>query len=136
MLSLTLPPEGPLREMVPQTMQRLLMGLQFGVARVHSVGLAMGLENEVLGPTYVQDVLEPTLQAFEAHLAHFAARGELRLCSLRVAAIALVSPLLIAFLHQGALGGSTCRPLEIDSFLHEHVARWLDSYANLQPTLN
>lgn len=128
MLSLMLPPEGAMRTVIPQSMQRLVMGIRFGVGRVHSVGLAHGLENSRLGPAYVQEVLEPTLQSFEAHLAHFAARGEMVPCALRVAALTLVSPVLLAMLHQGPLGGSGCRPLDIDSFVHEHVARWLSAY--------
>lgn len=128
LLMMTRPPDGPLRESVLSTMRFLAMGWPMGLDKCHAMGLAQGLDEPRLGPAYVNEVLEPTTQAFEARLAHFAARGELKDCSLRVAALALVAPVLVALLHQGALGGRACRPLDIDAFLVEHVERWADAY--------
>ncbi|MBL8677721.1 MAG: TetR/AcrR family transcriptional regulator [Myxococcales bacterium] len=128
LLMMTRPPDGPLRESVLGTMRFLAMGWPMGLDKCHAMGLAQGLEEPRLGPAYINEVLEPTTQAFEARLAHFAARGELKDCSLRVAALALVAPVLVALLHQGSLGGRACRPLDIDAFLVEHVERWADAY--------
>jgi AcrR family transcriptional regulator len=128
LLMMTQPPETPLRESVLATMRLLAFGWPLGLEKCHVVGLTQGLDDPRLGPAYVSRVLEPTTQAFESRLAHFAARGELRPCSLRVAALALVAPVLLALLHQGPLGGASCRPLDVDAFLVEHVARWADAY--------
>jgi AcrR family transcriptional regulator len=83
LLMMTRPPDGPLRESVLGTMRFLAMGWPMGLDKCHAMGLAQGLEEPRLGPAYVNEVLEPTTQAFEARLAHFAARGELKDCSLR-----------------------------------------------------
>ena len=128
LLMMTRPPDAPLRESILSTMRFLAMGWSMGLDKCHAVGLAQGLEEPRLGPAYVNEILEPTTQAFEARLAHFAASGELVRCSLRVAALALVAPVLLALLHQGSLGGRSCRPLDIDAFLVEHVERWCDAY--------
>jgi AcrR family transcriptional regulator len=130
LLMLTRPPDGPIRESLLETIRFLVAGWPFGLDKCHVVGLTQGLDDDALGPAYVRDVLEPTVQAFEARLAHYAARGELSRCSLRVASLTLISPVLVALLHQGPLGGRACRPLDMDEFVVEHVSRWLESYAS------
>lgn len=92
------------------------------------------LLNEVVGPGYLDGVLEPTVMAVEARMSVHASRGETVFAAddalaVRTAALAFLSPILVALLHQHALAGTKCRPLDIDAFLSLHVKRFVASYA-------
>jgi AcrR family transcriptional regulator len=100
----------------------------FGAARMVAAGLAEGLGSEAVGPTFVDTMLEPSLQAAERRLAVHRERGEIEAANLRHAAIDLVSPVLLALLHQGPLGGDRCRPLDLDGFLEDHLARFVRAW--------
>jgi len=122
-------PLAPLRSSLAWLLARIAEGFRFGkLGEVHALGLAAGLSDRALGPAYVNEILEPTLKAVEARLARHLANGELRSCDLRHAALALIAPALLALLHQGELGGSTCRPLAIDAFLKDHLDGFLRAY--------
>jgi AcrR family transcriptional regulator len=104
-----------------------------GVGKAHAFGLTEGLGGGPLGQGYLTHLLEPTLQAAEARLARHVAQGELGPCDVRHAALGLLSPLLLALLHQQALGGTAVRPLELDLFLSDHLARFLRAHAPPPP---
>lgn len=100
---------------------------RFGVGRLFAAGLTMGLQDGAAGPAYLDGLLEPTLAAVEARLARHAAAGALRVGpgdadGLRAAALALLSPVVLALLHQDALGGATCRALDVPAFVRVHAA--------------
>lgn len=104
-----------------------------GVGRLFSAGLAAGLGDEVAGPGYLEGVLEPTILALEERLRGHAVRGQLDVlpgdaAGLRVAALAYLSPLLVALLHQHDLAGVTCRPLDLEAFLEAHTSRFVRAY--------
>lgn len=98
------------------------------VGAIHQVGLLSGLGHPTLGPAYVDEVLEPTVQALESRLAMHVAQGLFPACDLRYAALAFVSPLLVVLLHQDTLGGHQCRPLDLDAFAREQVARFIRAW--------
>jgi AcrR family transcriptional regulator len=100
----------------------IVVGWSYGLSAIHSIGLRSGLLDDVLGPVYVEQVLEPTLKACEARLARHVAEGVLAPCDLRHASLALVAPVILALLHQGPLGGATCRPLDLARFVKAHAA--------------
>lgn len=124
-----LPPT--LRESVSWFLEFLTTGLDRGVAQIHAASLAEGLGESVIGPAYVNHLLEPTLQALEARLERHMARGDMGRTDARHAALMLVSPMLLARLHQGPLGGSRCRPLDegalradlLEAFLAVHATK-------------
>lgn len=99
-----------------------------GTGRMVAAGLSEGLGSEAVGPSFVATMLEPSLQAAERRLAVHRERGELVDGDLRHAALALLSPVLLAMLHQGPLGGARCRPLDLDAFLDDHLARFVDAW--------
>lgn len=106
----------------------LEFGFRSGVEEVHAIGLACGLREPTLGPKYLCEVLDPTLESVEARLARHVARGELRAGDVRQMALALVAPPLVVLLHQGSLGGAKARPLEWDKFADEHIEAFLRAY--------
>ena len=107
----------------------LAEGWARGLGRAHVLGLVEGLGEPAVGPAYLRNLLEPSLQSAEARVALHVARGELGPCDVRQAAIALVAPVLLALLHQQALGGGGVRHLDVEAFVDEHVRRFLRAYA-------
>jgi AcrR family transcriptional regulator len=107
----------------------------FGVGKLFAVGMAAGLFERSIGPAYLDGVLEPTVLAMEARLRTHAERGELSVdpgdaLAIRTAALGFLSPLLVALLHQTALEGATCRPLDLRAFIREHVERFMTGYVS------
>jgi hypothetical protein len=74
-------------------------------------------------------VLEPSLVTLEARLQRHAARGELRHENARLAALQLLSPVLLAVLHQRELGGAQCRPLDLSTFIEPHVDAFVRAWS-------
>lgn len=128
----TLPIEG-VRASLEWLLLQVAQGWRFGVGAIHALGLSAGLGHQQLGPSYVGEILEPTLQAAEARLARHVATGELEQCDLRHAALELLSPLVLGLLHQDNLLGVRCRPLDLDRFLTEHLERFLRAYSRSDP---
>src|SRR5262245_11058568 len=110
-------------------LQGIAVAWKVGAGRAHAFGLTVGLSGPALGKSYVQHLLEPTLRAAEARLARHVADGELPRCDVRHAALELVSPPLLALLHQESLCGVQVRPLDVPGFLAEHVHRFITAHA-------
>lgn len=121
-------PDGPFARSVRQLLAYSAMGYDVGVGELHVIGLTEGVGNPKLGPSYVEQILEPSLKAVEERLAGHVNAGDMRNADLRHAALALLAPLLIAQLHQGQLGGSECRKLDLDSFIDDHAAAFVRAY--------
>lgn len=105
----------------------------FGVGRLFAGGLAMGLRDTAAGPAYLDGILEPTLVAVEARLRAHAEAGALRLAAddaagLRAAGLSLLAPVVLALLHQDALGGAACRALDVAGYVQVHVAGFVRAY--------
>ena len=92
------------------------------LSRIHALGLQAGLGSPVLGPAYLENLLEPTLRCVEARIERHQARGELVGREARLIALQLVAPLLLAVLHQGALCGEQLRPLDTRELVAALVA--------------
>lgn len=96
---------------------------------LHLSGISEGLGSPALGPAYVEHLLEPTLVVAERMLERWHERGLLHIDEPRVAALALLAPLVLALLHQRGLGGSRCRPLEFGPMIDRHVAAFLRAWS-------
>lgn len=121
-------PELPVEASLRWLLGRLVLGLNHGLAEMVGMGLAMGMRDERVGPAFLDAMLEPLLQAVEARLAHHARAGELVDTDLRLAALALVSPIVLGAVHQRGLAGHLVRPLSLDSIVDETVRRFLRGY--------
>ena len=96
---------------------------------LHHSGISEGLGSTELGPAYVRHLLEPTLEVVERMLEIWSERGEIEVDEPRVAALALMAPVLLALLHQRGLGGGSCRLLDFGPFLERHVDGFLDGWS-------
>jgi AcrR family transcriptional regulator len=126
---------GPARPALAAALDDLLRGwIDHGVGRLHELGLQVGLGHASLGPAYLEEILEPTLQAFEARVALHVARGELAVADIRHATLALIGPLVLALLHQRELGGQRCRALDLRKLAAAQLADFLQLHAAAAPT--
>jgi AcrR family transcriptional regulator len=110
-------------------LERIARGWTTGfLGSLHRIGLSEGLRHPQTALDYLVDVLEPTLQALEKRLQASIERDLIIECDTRHAALALVSPLLLALLHQHDLGGTRCRPLSVPSLIDEQVRMFSRAY--------
>ena len=106
---------------------------KYGVGKMYASTLAVGLGNPRVAPSFVDHVLEPLLQTGEALLRRHVERGELAIADVRHGALALLSPVVLALLHQDSLRGAQCRPLDVPAMLETHVDAFLRAFAPLRP---
>jgi AcrR family transcriptional regulator len=118
----------PFRESIADYVAYVRLGFRFGLSEIHTLGLREGLRQDRLGPAYLNAILEPTIQSLETKLNMHQAKGDMRPCDVRVAALQLLSPLVLAFLHQNELCGDRVRPLDIDSFCTDHIDNFVRGF--------
>lgn len=112
-----------------EVLERIARGWTSGfLGSLHRIGLAEGLRHRQTALDYLVDVLEPTLQALEKRLQASIDCGLIIECDTRHAALALVSPLLLALLHQHDLGGTRCRPLSVPDLINQQVRMFSRAY--------
>lgn len=78
---------------------------------IFAVSLAEGFLDPDIGASALNHIVEPTLQVLEARLEDHMRRGEMIQTDARAAGLMLLSPLLVACLHQDQLNGTEVRPL-------------------------
>jgi AcrR family transcriptional regulator len=105
--------------------------INFGVGKIFVVGIGLGVYDPQAGPGYLDGILEPTIQALEQRMRVYASRKELAFIDeedVRIASLAYLSPLIVALIHQNALSGTTCRPLDLHSFAKRHTEQFLRAW--------
>ncbi|MCS6946668.1 MAG: TetR/AcrR family transcriptional regulator [Steroidobacteraceae bacterium] len=122
--------EQALADSLRAFLQRVVQGWTQGhVGSLHRIGLSEGLRDQTTALHYLQDVLEPTLQALEARLETYRSQHRVRAdIDTRHAALALLAPIVLALLHQVDLGGTRCRPLDIRALIELHVAMFVRAF--------
>lgn len=115
-------PQADFSQSIAAALAHLSTGLEdYDVGDLLGVGLAEGIDHDKLGPVFVEEGLEPIIQAAMARLQVHQARGEMRPDSdVRVAALSLISPLLIGYLHQTSLNGKAAYPMDMEQ-LHQQI---------------
>lgn len=96
---------------------------------VFAVSLAEGLQDGAIGPSTLHYILDPTIEVLQRRLDEHVRRGEMRPCDTRAAALVLLSPLLVAILHQDHLGGRAASPVDLDAAFDSICAAFLRAYA-------
>lgn len=123
-------PSGPFAQSIADLIGMISQGLSRGVLPLQVIGLGEGFADRSAGSAYLSHVLEPILGAIAARLEAHVALGEMRQVDPRFAAIALLSPVLVAHLHQHALGGAADFPMAIAS----HDAALVDGFVRAYST--
>lgn len=96
---------------------------------VFAVGLAEGLLDEEIGPAALRYLLDPSVDVLRRRLDTHVARGEMIATDTRAAALFLLSPLLLAILHQDHLGGQDESPVDLPAAFESICAAFLRAYA-------
>lgn len=94
-----------------------------------AVGLAEGLLDPAIGPAALRFLVDPAQQALQRRLDTHVARGEMIAADTRAASLMLLSPILIAVLHQDQMGGESCNPLDLEAAVMEISAAFIRAYA-------
>ncbi len=123
-------PQGDFRHSVQDLVRHIAGGFEHGrLDRLHAVGLVEGLVEAGVGAAYLSSILEPTLDAVAQRLARHMAMGEMRPVPPRQAALSLLAPILLLYLHQRGLGGLRSHPTDITAFLHMHAEGFFLGFA-------
>jgi AcrR family transcriptional regulator len=101
------------QDAIASYMQLSQAGVAHGAfARAHAFGLVEGVADERVGRAYLEELLEPSLQALESRLSPFLAQDASR-ADKRAAALMMFAPMLLAVIHQQLLGGAESAPIDL-----------------------
>lgn len=131
-LQLAAQPAGGFEPSMREFAHAFVRGLQApGPVRLgdmFAVSLAEGLLAPEVGGTVLQNILDPAVAALQARLERHVADAEMRRTDTRAAALMLLSPLLVAALHQDQLGGRQSHPLELHGLAEELAGAFVRAY--------
>jgi len=127
-------PSGPFADSMREFAQGFVFGLQAGAAvrlgDVLAASLCEGLADPQVSPLALIHIIDPAVDALTARLGEHAALGEMRpAADLRAAALMLLSPLLLAVLHQDQMNGREMRHIELVGLAEELSAAFVRAYA-------
>jgi AcrR family transcriptional regulator len=126
-------PTGDLEQSVRDYARSLIAAVEaprpVKLGDVFAVSLAEGLLDEEIGPSTLANILDPSVDVLKARLEKHVARGEMVATDTHAAAVLLISPLLIAALHQFHMGGRACSPVDLDAMADEICSAFVRAYA-------
>lgn len=95
---------------------------------VFAISLAEGLLDDEIGPASLGFILDPSVDALRTRLEQHIELGEMRRSDTRAAALMLLSPLLLAILHQDHMGGRSCNPADVPALAAEICDAFIRAY--------
>ena len=95
-------------------------------AQAHAFALVESIHDPDVARTYLETIIEPSLQALENRLAPSIDPEGVAPDRVRHAALALYGPTLIAILHQQLLKGDEVRPLDMTAFVADLTTLFSD----------
>lgn len=122
-------PSGPFPASIAQLVAAISYGFDHGVLALQVIGLGEGFADRSVSSAFLGHHLEPVLEAIAARLNAHIEAGEMLPTDTHYAAITLLSPLLVAHLHQTALGGRVDYPLSLPDFITHHVDGFVKAHA-------
>jgi AcrR family transcriptional regulator len=125
-------PATDLETSVTEALNYIRTGFEhFGLDDLHALGLAEGLRNREIGPVFVDEVLEPSIEALAARLRAHQQRGQMNSDEdPRLAALLLISPLIVAFLHQKDLSGRQKHATDLTELLRMHARAFVAAHGS------
>jgi AcrR family transcriptional regulator len=125
-------PQVPFEESVRQFAFGLLIAVQaprdVKLGDVFAVSIAEGLLDAQIGPAALEYIVDPSVDVLQSRLRHHIERGEMIEADTRAAALMLLSPLLVAVLHQQHMGGAACNPVDLPRATEEICAAFIRAY--------
>ena len=123
-------PIEPFETSIREMLGYIAYGFEHGLGELHTLGLTEGLRHPVLGPAFVELVLEPSIEAVRRRLEAHVSAGAMSPGDTRHAALILLAPVTLALLHQRELGGQSAQPLSVERLLDEHAAAFVRAFAS------
>lgn len=125
-------PAGPFAASVREFAAEFVAGMQ-ARGRVRpgdalAASLAESLADPAISPAALTYVIDPALDALAARLQRHVDSGEMIHTDLRAAALMLLSPLLVAVLHQDQMGGRASRRLELARLAEQAAQAFVRAY--------
>jgi AcrR family transcriptional regulator len=124
--------DKPFEESIRDYAQALVRALnaprEVRLGDVFAVSLAEGLLDPGVSHATLTHIVDPTVEALESRLADHMARGDMIQADTRAAALMLISPLLLASLHQDQLQGAALRPMSLDQMAQDVAAAFVRAY--------
>lgn len=110
-----------------------VFGLQAGatvrLGDVMAAALCEGLADPDVSPLALVHIVDPAVDALAMRLQEHADRGEMLAADVRAAALMLLSPLLLAVLHQDQMKGRDWRHIELGELADQVSAAFVRAYA-------
>lgn len=124
-------PSGSFALSVRDLLQHADDGFAYGgLTESHAVGLAEGARSLTSASDYLRLALDPTIDAFAERLRGHQTTGEMRAdADARLAAIQLLSPLVVARLHQDRFGGREGNPIDLAAMFDQQAEAFVRGYA-------
>lgn len=94
-----------------------------------AVSLAEGLLDARISTSTIKHIVDPTLEALVERLTLHMQRGEMIQTDARAAALMLLSPILLACLHQNQLHGAQDRPIGLEALAETVGAAFVRAFA-------
>jgi AcrR family transcriptional regulator len=95
---------------------------------IFAASLSEGLADPEISALALTYVIDPALQTLERRLGVHVARGEMRPANLHAAALMLVSPILVAVLHQDQMCGAALRPTPLEALATDIADAFIRAY--------
>jgi AcrR family transcriptional regulator len=132
-LSMVAQASGPFAASIRDFAHSFVFGLQAGSAvrpgDVLAASLREGLADRQISPFALTHIVDPAVDALAARLEEHAARGEMMRTDLHAAALMLLSPLLLAVLHQDQMNGRRSRQIGLAALADEISSAFVRAYA-------
>ncbi len=122
-------PDGPFPESIAGLIREIAFAFSTALSGLSATGLLEGLHHPTLGPVFLEATLEPLIGSLTKRLSAHMEKGDMRRTDARAAALILISPVIMVFLHQRDLGGAVRWPLDIEAFLDVHVDAFVRAFA-------
>jgi AcrR family transcriptional regulator len=130
-------PQGALEASVRDFASSFLLGMRaprgVRLGDVFAVSIAEGLLDRGIGPKALEHIVDPAVDVLRQRLDAHVAAGEMRACDTRAAALFLLSPLLVAVLHQDQMGGAVSSPTDLPLAFEEICSAFLRAYEADRP---
>jgi AcrR family transcriptional regulator len=124
---------GGLAESMRDFALGLVLGMQaqghVRLGDVMAASLCEGLGDPQISPLALTHIIDPAVDSLVARLEEHAARGEIIDTDLRAAALMLLSPLLLAVLHQDQMRGCESRRIGLQGLAEQVSAAFVRAYA-------
>ncbi|MDB5448042.1 MAG: TetR/AcrR family transcriptional regulator [Phenylobacterium sp.] len=129
--------KGPFKASVREFSMEFVFGLQAqGPVRLGDVlaaSLCEGLADPQVSPHALAFIVDPAVDSLVARLEEHIGKGEMIQTDVRAAALMLLSPLLLAVLHQDQMNGRDSRRIELNALADQVSQAFVRAYAARTP---